>query len=320
MASPGKWPTISSWPSTKSSPGRPPEARKTSPYRSSQRRKSIRPGGSPEACWSRSSSTSPSSRRTETTSPGRAGPSNARAGGGDKLYQTRAHGGQCHAVGEPARATLRRDADPEKNIAAAPSSPVPAEESQVKFLLSISGFIDALNGLIGRLVYWLVLVMVLVSAGNATTRYLFSIASNAWLELQWYLFAAVFLLCSGYTLRHNEHIRIDVIAGNLSRRAQMWIDVFGTLFFLLPMALYITWLSWPIFMNAWNSNEISGSAGGLVRWPARLLVPVGFFLLSLQGLSELIKRIAFLKGLIPDPLEKHEVPLELAIARDEAAK
>jgi len=190
----------------------------------------------------------------------------------------------------------------------------------MNFLLSVSRLIDALNERIGKIVYWLVLVMVLVSAGNATSRYLFSIASNAWLELQWYLFAAVFLLCSGYTLRHNEHIRIDVIAGNLSRRAQMWIDIFGTLFFLLPMTGFITWLSWPIFMNAWNSNEISGSAGGLIRWPARLLVPVGFFLLSLQGLSELIKRIAFLKGLIPDPLEKHEVPPELAIARDEAAK
>ncbi len=184
----------------------------------------------------------------------------------------------------------------------------------MRFLLSVSRLIDAMNERIGHIVYWLVLVMVLVSAGNAISRYALSIASNAWLELQWYLFAAVFLLCSGYTLRHNEHIRIDVIAGLLSRRAQMWIDIFGTLFFLLPR------LSWPIFMNAWNSNEISGSAGGLIRWPARLLVPVGFFLLSLQGLSELIKRIAFLKGLIPDPLEKHEVPLELAIARDEAAK
>ena len=190
----------------------------------------------------------------------------------------------------------------------------------MKFLLSVSRLIDALNERIGHIVYWLVLIMVLVSAGNATSRYVFSIASNAWLELQWYLFAAVFLLCSGYTLRHNEHIRIDVIAGNLSHRAQMWIDIFGTLFFLLPMAAFITWLSWPIFMNAWNSSEISGSAGGLIRWPARLLVPVGFFLLSLQGFSELIKRIAFLKGLIPNPLEKHEVPLELAIARDEAAK
>ena len=178
----------------------------------------------------------------------------------------------------------------------------------MKFLLSVSRLIDALNERIGRIVYWLVLVMVLVSAGNAISRYALSIASNAWLELQWYLFAAVFLLCSGYTLRHNEHIRIDVIAGNLSRRAQMWIDIFGTLFFLLPMAAFITWLSWPIFMNAWNSNEISGSAGGLIRWPARLLVPVGFCLLSLQGVSELIKRIAFLKGLIPDPLAERVRP------------
>jgi TRAP-type mannitol/chloroaromatic compound transport system permease small subunit len=187
----------------------------------------------------------------------------------------------------------------------------------VNFLLSLSRLIDALNERVGRVVYWLVLVMVLVSSANALSRYALSIASNAWLELQWYLFAGVFLLCSGYTLRHNEHIRIDVITGRLSRRGQMWIDIFGTLFFLLPMAVYITWLSWPIFMNAWNSNEISGSAGGLIRWPARLLVPVGFCLLSLQGVSELIKRIAFLQGLIPDPLEKHDVPMELAIARGE---
>ncbi len=187
----------------------------------------------------------------------------------------------------------------------------------MNFLLSLSRLIDALNERVGRVVYWLVLVMVLVSSANALSRYALSIASNAWLELQWYLFAGVFLLCSGYTLRHNEHIRIDVITGRLSRRGQMWIDIFGTLFFLLPMAVYITWLSWPIFMNAWNSNEISGSAGGLIRWPARLLVPVGFCLLSLQGVSELIKRIAFLQGLIPDPLEKHDVPMELAIARGE---
>jgi len=190
----------------------------------------------------------------------------------------------------------------------------------MKQLLALSRAVDFVNEHVGRLLYWAVLVMVLISAGNATTRYALNIASNAWLELQWYLFAAVFLLCSGYTLRHNEHIRIDVVAGHLSRRAQMWIDVVGTLFFLLPMAVYITWLSWPIFMNAWNSDEISGSAGGLIRWPVRLLVPVGFFLLSLQGVSELIKRIAFLMGLIPDPLEKHVVPLELEIARDEAAK
>ena len=125
--------------------------------------------------------------------------------------------------------------------------------------------------------------MVLVSAANATSRYALDIASNAWLELQWYLFSAVFLLCAGYTLLHNEHIRIDIVSSLLSRRTQIWIDVFGTLFFLLPMAIYILWLSWPIFVNAWTSGEISGSAGGLVRWPARLLVPVGFFLLTLQG-------------------------------------
>jgi TRAP-type mannitol/chloroaromatic compound transport system permease small subunit len=175
-------------------------------------------------------------------------------------------------------------------------------------LLAFSRAIDFVNERIGRLVYWLVLIMVLVSAANATSRYALNLASNAWLELQWYLFAAVFLLCAGYTLLHNEHIRIDVVAANLSRRKQMWIDVFGLVFFLLPMSIFIMWLSWPIFMNAWTSGEISGSAGGLIRWPARLLVPAGFLLLSLQGLSELIKRIAYLRGLIEDPVEKHKDP------------
>ena len=175
-------------------------------------------------------------------------------------------------------------------------------------LLALSRAIDFANERIGRLVYWCVLVMVLVSAGNATSRYALNLASNAWLELQWYLFAGVFLLCSGYTLLHNEHIRIDVVSSQLSRRAQVWIDVFGLVFFLLPMSLFIMWLSWPVFMNAWTSGEISGSAGGLIRWPARLLVPVGFFLLSAQGFSELIKRIAYLRGLIPDPVEKHKDP------------
>jgi TRAP-type mannitol/chloroaromatic compound transport system permease small subunit len=175
-------------------------------------------------------------------------------------------------------------------------------------LLALSRAIDFANERIGRLVYWCVLVMVLVSAGNATSRYALNMASNAWLELQWYLFAGVFLLCSGYTLLHNEHIRIDVVSSQLSRRAQVWIDVFGIVFFLLPMSLFIMWLSWPVFMNAWNSGEISGSAGGLIRWPARVLVPVGFFLLSAQGFSELIKRVAYLRGLIPDPVEKHKDP------------
>ncbi len=178
----------------------------------------------------------------------------------------------------------------------------------MKQLLALSRAIDFVNEHVGRLVYWGVLIMVLVSAANATSRYALNMASNAWLELQWYLFAVVFLFCSGYTLLHNEHVRIDVVSSHLSRRTQVWIDVFGFLFFLLPMSLFIMWLSWPVFMNAWTSGEISGSAGGLIRWPARLMVPVGFFLLSLQGFSELIKRIAFLMGLIPDPVEKHKDP------------
>ena len=191
----------------------------------------------------------------------------------------------------------------------------------MKALIAISRAIDMFNERVGRLVYWCVLIMVLISAANATSRYALNIASNAWLELQWYLFAAVFLLCAGYTLLHNEHIRIDVVSSHLSRRAQIWIDIFGLIFFLLPMATFILWLSWPVFMNAWVSGEISSNAGGLVRWPARLLVPAGFFLLSLQGISELIKRIAFLRGLIPNPVEKHVEPALVMIKTDkEAAK
>ena len=183
----------------------------------------------------------------------------------------------------------------------------------MKLLLQISRAIDALNERIGRAVIWLVLVMVLVSATNAVARYALNMSSNAWLELQWYLFAAVFLLCSGYTFLHNEHIRIDVVASRLSRRTQLWIDVFGTVFFLLPMAIIILWLSWPIFMNAWVSNEMSSNAGGLIRWPARLLVPVGFFLLTLQGVSELIKRLAIMRDMIPDPHESQKDTLEAEV-------
>ena len=191
----------------------------------------------------------------------------------------------------------------------------------MKMLLMLSRAVDALNERIGHLIYWCVLIMVLVSSANATSRYALNIASNAWLELQWYLFAVVFLLCSGYTLLHNEHIRIDVVSARLSRKARIWIDIFGLIFFLLPMSSVITWLSWPMFVNAWTIGEVSSSAGGLIRWPARLMVPAGFFLLTLQGFSELIKRFAFLGGLIPDPVEEHEDPaLEQLRVDDEAAK
>jgi TRAP-type mannitol/chloroaromatic compound transport system permease small subunit len=180
----------------------------------------------------------------------------------------------------------------------------------LKVLLSLSRLIDSANERVGRAVYWLILVAVLVSAGNAVVRYAFNRSSNAWLEVQWYLFSAVFLFCAGYALLHNQHVRIDVISGHLSKRAQAWIDVVGTLLFLLPMAITIMWLSWPVFLDAYRSNEISTNAGGLTVWPARLMVPVGFFLLVAQGVSELIKRIAFLRGLIADPTEKHEAARE----------
>jgi len=185
----------------------------------------------------------------------------------------------------------------------------------MEVLLRVSRFIDALNERVGRTVYWLILAAVLVSAGNALIRKIFNVSSNAYLEMQWYLFSAVFLLSAGYTLLRNEHVRIDVIAGRFSRRTQAWIDIFGTVFFLLPMAAIFIYLSWPAFVRTWVENEVSPSAGGLVLWPARLLVPIGFTLLALQGASELIKRIGFLRGAAPDPLDKmhgHSAEEELA--------
>ena len=172
-------------------------------------------------------------------------------------------------------------------------------------LLSLSRIIDRLNERVGHAFYWLVLVTVLISAANAIVRKVFNYSSNGLLEIQWYFFSTIFLFLAGYTLLRNEHVRIDVISSRLSKRAQAWIDILGTLFFLLPMAILLMWLSWPVFVDAYQRNEISTNAGGLIIWPARLLVPVGFLLLVAQGVSELIKRIAFLNGLIPDPSEKH---------------
>jgi TRAP-type mannitol/chloroaromatic compound transport system permease small subunit len=181
-------------------------------------------------------------------------------------------------------------------------------EKSMNFLLQFSRLIDGISEAVGRAAIWLVLIVVLFSAGNAVSRFAFNLSSNAMLEIQWYLFSALFLFCAAYVLKRNEHIRIDVIAGRLSERGQNWIDVFGILAFLLPMALLIAWLSWPVFMNAWNSGEMSSNPGGLIRWPVRLMLPLGFALLILQAFSELIKRIAFLSGAGPNVLKKESGP------------
>lgn len=175
-------------------------------------------------------------------------------------------------------------------------------------LLKFSRLIDALTERIAKAVFWLVLVVVLVSAANAIMRYTIHYSSNAFLEIQWYLFGVIFLFSSGYTLLRNEHVRIDLISSKFSKRGQVWIDIFGILFFLMPMALVIMLLSWPVFMHAFESQEMSNSAGGLIVWPARLMIPVGFFLLILQAISELIKRVGFLMGLCANPMERLNVP------------
>lgn len=173
-------------------------------------------------------------------------------------------------------------------------------------LLSLSRGIDELNERVGKAMTWLILVVVVISAGNAVVRYAIDWSSNSLLEIQWYLFSAVFLLSAGYVLKRNEHIRIDIVTGRMGPRVHNWIDVFGILVFLLPMALMTMALSWPVFTLAWTSNEMSANPGGLVRWPVRLLMPIGFFLLTLQGIAELIKRIAFLTGAAKNPLEKEK--------------
>src|SRR5260221_3835332 len=171
------------------------------------------------------------------------------------------------------------------------------EGGRLNALLALSRAIDWLNERVGRVTYWLVLVAVLISAANAIVRKAFNVSSNSFLEIQWYLFSAIFLFCAGYTLLHNRHVRIDVIAGRLSPKAQAWIDIFGTIAFLMPMSLIIMWLSWPVFIMALERHEVSTNTGGLIIWPARLLVPIGFFLLIIHGLSELIKRVALLNRL-----------------------
>jgi len=191
-------------------------------------------------------------------------------------------------------------------------------------LLSVSRLIDAFSTLMGKLAMWMILATTLISAGNAIIRKLFNISSNAFLEIQWYLFAAVFLLASGWVFMKNAHVRIDFLSSKFSARGRNWVDIFGILAFVFPMCYMMAKLGWPVFQNAWVSGEMSSNAGGLIRWPVYGLIPLGFAVLSVQAVSELIKRIAFLTGAGPDVLA-HDGPsdeekLATELAEQEAAR
>ena len=193
-------------------------------------------------------------------------------------------------------------------------------------LLKLSRGIDWLNERVGLAVIWLILASTVISGLNAAVRKIFNYSSNGFLEIQWYLFAAAFLLAAGYTLLHREHVRVDVVSSRFSKRTQIWLDVVGFVMFLTPVCAAVLWFGTPFFLQALESGEMSSNAGGLIRWPVYLMMPLGFALLLLQGWSELIKRIAFLKGLIPDPTVKpDEKTAEEALAESirrmaEAAK
>ena len=192
-------------------------------------------------------------------------------------------------------------------------------------LLKLSQLIDWLTERVGKGAFWLVLIMTIISAGNASVRFAINYSSNGLLEIQWYLFAAVFLLCSAYTLQKNEHVRIDVVSSRFGPRGLAVIDIIGTVFFLLPMVITVIWLSLPLIAESYKINEMSANAGGLIRWPVKILLPIGFTLLALQGVSELIKRIAFLMGMIGDPNAKEgtltpEEELAAAIAAAKAGE
>jgi TRAP-type mannitol/chloroaromatic compound transport system permease small subunit len=173
----------------------------------------------------------------------------------------------------------------------------------------MSRAIDAMNERLSVVADWLCFLSCLISAGNAFSRYAFSISSNAWLEIQWYMFSALVMLGTSYTLRKNEHVRVDIVYSNISTRKQIGVDIFGTILFLLPATIIMAYLSWPVFFNSWTEGEISGNAGGLIRWPVKIFLPLGFALLSLQGISELIKRFAMLTGHMKADLH-YERPLQ----------
>lgn len=186
-------------------------------------------------------------------------------------------------------------------------------DTLLRALLPVSRAIDTLNTRLGRWLAWLIFAAVVVSSVNAVVRKLLDTSSNAWLELQWVLFSAVFLLCSPWTLLSNEHIRIDIVNNLLPRRVRNWIDIVGHAFFLLPLTVIMIWTGIPFFLKSWGVNEQSFSAGGLPQWPAKSLVMIGFALLFLQGISELIKRASVMRGLIPDPYESYRPPIEAEV-------
>ncbi|WP_137131500.1 TRAP transporter small permease subunit [Rhizobium sp. FY34] len=176
-------------------------------------------------------------------------------------------------------------------------------------LIAVSRAIDQVSEAIGKVAGYVVLACCLVSAGNAIIRYLFNYSSNAWLEIQWYMFGFVVLLGAAHTLRCNEHVRVDLIYGAISARKRLWVDAIGIVLFLLPACLYLAWQSWPVFVLSYLQSETSANAGGLIRWPVKFIIFAGFALLALQGISELIKRIAGLSGIL-DIDTKYEKPLQ----------
>lgn len=178
-------------------------------------------------------------------------------------------------------------------------------------LLIVSRAIDRVTALIGRLVMWLILGAIFVSAANATSRKAFDISSNAWLELQWYLFGAAYLFAAAYTLQRNEHIRIDIVSNHLPKGVRHAIELFGHVFMLLPLCLLMVWETWPNMMDSYNIGEGSSNFGGLIVWPAKACIVIGFALLFLQGISELIKRVAIIAGIIPEIHDTHHTPLPI---------
>ena len=179
----------------------------------------------------------------------------------------------------------------------------------MRYLLALSRAIDGFNTAVGKLASCAVLLACLISAGNAMSRYAFSISSNAWLEIQWYLFGVMFLFGAAYTLKNNGHVRVDILYSRLTPRQAAWLDLFGGILFLMPAVVIIGWMSWPFFVDSYVIKEMSSNAGGLPRWPAKLLLPVGFGFLALQGLSEIIKRAAVLSGHI-ELAPRYEKPLQ----------